>query len=77
MSGNLKQKRCANNTEFKSKVVQYADTCNNNRQMTQEFNVSEKQVQDWQKAMLDLAEMPQPKKACRGGSHDFPKKNEN
>ncbi|KAK2149700.1 hypothetical protein LSH36_441g01050 [Paralvinella palmiformis] len=47
------------------------------RQMTQEFNVSEKQVQDWQKAMLDLAEMPQPKKACRGGSHDFPKKNEN
>jgi len=35
--------------------MQYADNYNNNRQT--EFNVSEKQVQDWQKAMLDLLEM--------------------
>jgi len=43
-------------------VVQHADDCNNNRQMAQEFNVSEKQVQHRQKAALHLAEMPQAKK---------------
>ena len=47
MSGNLKQKQCGYDTEFKLKVVQYADNCNNNRQTAWEFSVSEKQVRDW------------------------------
>ena len=51
--------------EFKLNVVQYADNCNNNRQTTRQFNVSEKQELDWRKPVLDLAKMSQAKKACR------------
>ena len=59
MSGNLKWKWCAYDTEFKLKVVQYADNCNDNRRTAQEFSVSKKQVWDWQKATPDYARMPQ------------------
>jgi len=72
MSGNLKQKCCGNDTEFKLKVVHYANNCN--RQTALEFNVSEKQVQDWRKVMLGLAKMPRAKKAHRGESHHFPRR---
>ena len=33
MSGNLKRKRCAYDTEFKLKVMSYADSCHNNMLM--------------------------------------------
>jgi len=33
--------------------------------MAQEFKVSERQAQDWRKAVLDLVKMPRVKKACR------------
>ena len=61
-------------TKFKLKVVQHADNCNNNSQIAREFNVPEKQVWDWQKVALDLAEMPQAKKAGRVGKPSFPQK---
>ena len=63
MSWNLKRKQCAYDSEFKLKVVQYADNCNNNRQRTK--------VRDWRKPTLDLAEMPQAKKARRGRKSSF------
>jgi len=66
MSWNLKRKQCAYDSEFKLKVVQYADNCNNNKQMA-----LEKQVWSCWKPMLDLAEMPPAKKACRRGSRHF------
>ena len=74
MSGNLKQKWCAYDTVFKLKVVQYADNCNNNRQTAWEFSVSDRQVRNWRKSMLDLAEMPQAKKASRGRKSSFPER---
>ena len=40
MSANLKQNRCAYDTEFKLKVMQYANNCNNNRQMARELKFS-------------------------------------
>jgi len=58
MSGNIKRKPCAYNTEFKLKAGQYSHNRNNNRQMALEFNVSEKQMQNWRKAALDLAKIP-------------------
>ncbi|KAK2142220.1 hypothetical protein LSH36_983g00068 [Paralvinella palmiformis] len=71
VSTNLKRKRCAYGTEFKLKVVYYADKCHNNSQTAREFNVSEKQVRDWRKSALDLAKMPRTKKARRGGKPSF------
>jgi len=54
MSGNLKLKRCANDTEFKVKIVQYANNCicNNKRQCFREA------TERLAKVTLDLAETP-------------------
>ena len=71
MSGNIKRKRCAYDTLFKLKVGQYADSCNNNKQTAWEFSVSDKQVRNWRKSVLDLAEMPRAKKALRGRESSF------
>ena len=62
MSGNLKRKRCAYDTNFKLKVIQYSDECKNNRATSRKFNVSEKLVRDWKKAALDLEDLPRFKK---------------
>ena len=72
MSGNLKRKRCAYDTNFKLKVIQYSDECKNNRETSRKFNVSEKLVRDWKKAALDLEDLPRSKKARRGGKPSFP-----
>ena len=51
--------------------MQYADNCNNNRQTAREFSVSDRQVRNWRKSVLDLAEMPRAKKARRGRKSSF------
>ena len=35
MSGNLKRKRCAYDTNFKLKVIQYSEECKNNRRLVE------------------------------------------
>ena len=72
MSGNLKRKRCAYDTNFKLKVIQYSDECKNNKETSRKFNVSEKLVRDWKKAALDLEDLPRSKKARREGKPSFP-----
>ena len=51
--------------------MQYADNCNNNRQTAREFSVSDRQVRNWRKSVLDLAEMPRAKKAHRESKSSF------
>ena len=74
MSGNRKRKRCAYDTNFKLKIIQYSEECKNNRETSRKCNVSEKLVRDCKKHILDLADLPRSKKARRGGNHDFLKK---
>ncbi|XP_067947275.1 uncharacterized protein [Watersipora subatra] len=71
MSSVNKRKRSAYDASFKLKVVQYAETCINNRKTAAEFGISEKQVRDWRKIKLELLEMPRHKKARRGLQTSF------
>ena len=70
MSGNLKRKRCAYDTNFKLKVIQYSDECKNNRETSRKFNVSGKLVRDWKKAALDLEDLPRSKLTCADSDNE-------
>ena len=45
MSGNLKRKRCAYDTNFKLKVIQYSDECKNNRETYDDMLTTEQMIQ--------------------------------
>lgn len=65
------QKRFAYNAAFKLEVVCFAEQ-HNNSVAARHFSINEKQVREWRKKKVELAQMPTCQKAARGCPPMFP-----
>lgn len=63
-------KRNSYAANFKLQVIAFAESCNNSM-AARHFSINEKQVREWRKRKLEIAEMPKAKKAARGSRPMF------